>query len=88
MKIAYEKKVPDASAFHGLMEGTSVVDEQYTALQHAGDTVVAAYDGEKLVGVGAFRAVEEYTEAAEEWTFVIDPGYVMRDIEQIMKKLV
>lgn len=79
VKIAFEKKLPDATAFVQMMNGTANAAEQYSMFQQQGKSVVAAYDGDKLVGVGGKRA--------EEWAFVIHPGYVSRDIEHNMKKL-
>ncbi|MCI3919580.1 hypothetical protein MO973_04955 [Paenibacillus sp. TRM 82003] len=79
MKIAFEKKLPDAAAFEQMMNGTASAAEQYSLFQRHGEEIVAAYDGEKLVGVGGKRA--------EQWAFVIHPGYVTRDIEHNMKKL-
>ncbi|WP_309121131.1 hypothetical protein [Paenibacillus sp.] len=76
MKIAFEIKVPEAEAFFGLLNEAADANARYEALLSAGPNVIAAYDGEKLVGVGAGGDV------------TVHPAYLRRDIEHNMKKLV
>jgi len=80
VKIAYEKKFPDASECDMLAAGDSITEGQYTRM-------VAAYDGTRLIGVGGYRKTSEDIEAAEEWSVVIHPQYARRDIESNMKRL-
>ncbi|HZG74614.1 MAG TPA: hypothetical protein VEZ72_02035 [Paenibacillus sp.] len=76
MKIAFEIKVPEPEAFFALVNAGDDADARYEALLQAGGDVIAAYDGETLVGVGCGGGV------------TVHPAYVRRDIEHNMKKLV
>ncbi|HZG55221.1 hypothetical protein [Paenibacillus sp.] len=78
MKIAFEIKVPEPEAFFGLLDesGAPEANARYDALLRARGGVVAAYDGDALVGVGA------------EGFVAVHPSYKQRDIEHNMKKLV
>ncbi len=75
MKIAFEIKMPEPEAFFGLVNDAGA-GARYEALLAEGGDVIAAYDGEKLVGVGSGGGV------------TVHPAYVRRDIEHNMKKLV
>ncbi|HZG83787.1 hypothetical protein [Paenibacillus sp.] len=75
MKIAFENKKPDMAALHRLLDAAPAADERYKLLLSEGEDVVAAYDGDLLVGVGAAGAV------------MIHPRYAHRDIEHNMRKL-
>lgn len=73
--IAYEKKLPDAAAFYELADGTPDAKKRYKHCLQSGSSIVAAYDGEKLVGVDIGGSV------------TVHPAYINRDIEHNMKKL-
>jgi len=76
VKIAFEIKIPEPEAFYGLLNEAEDANDRYEALLQAGGDVIAAYDGDLLVGVGARGGV------------TVHPGYLRRDIEHNMKKLV
>jgi hypothetical protein len=88
VKISFEKKLPDHASLHCLLDGTIAATDSYTRFMQEGKEIVAAYDGDTLVGVGGFRKCADDAEAAAEWAVVIHPSYVKRDIEHNMKKLV
>jgi hypothetical protein len=87
VKIAYEKKLPGHSEWMQLLDGTAVDGETYTRFIQYGPQVVAAYDGDRLVGLGGFQVKASDREGGEEWAVVIHPSYARRDIEHYMKKL-
>jgi hypothetical protein len=90
VKIAYEKKLPEPEALHQLLGGASDAADPYTRFMQFGSEVVAAYDGDQLIGVGGFgtkKVKATDMEAGAEWAVVIHPSYVRRDIEHTMKKL-
>jgi hypothetical protein len=88
VKIAYEKKLPDQTAWYQLLDGTSSSADEYTRFMQYGQEVVSAYDGDKLVGVGVCGGKAADAEVGEKWAVVIHPSYAQRDIEHNMKKLV
>ena len=88
MKISFERKIPDQASLHRLLDGTIAATNSYTRFMQEDKEIVAAYDGDRLVGVGGFRKGADDAEAAAEWAVVIHPSYVQRDIEHNMKKLV
>lgn len=85
MKIAFVKKVPDSKALLTITD-SAVSKEPYRILKKSKD-VVAAYDGERLIGIGGFQKGKADTEVAQEWAVWIDPQYAKRDIELNMKRL-
>lgn len=79
--IVFEKKAPAAAAFQQFMDAPAVADGgQNGFLWKDGTAVIAAYDGDRLIGVGAGTGGE--------WAAMIHPDYRNRDIEHNMKKLV
>lgn len=86
MKIAFEKKIPDVRALSSLSR-SKVLDERYIRLLKEGAGVIAAYDGDKLIGIGGFQRSTSDAEAAEEWAAWVDPHYANRDIESNMIRL-
>ncbi|WP_199615604.1 hypothetical protein [Paenibacillus alkalitolerans] len=88
MKIAFEKRLPDPELFFQLVNecgegsGQEEAGKRYALLQRHSDRVVAAYDGDVLVAVGAQDA-----EFGGEWSATVRSDYAKRDLESNMKKL-
>jgi hypothetical protein len=94
VKIAFVKQLPDPESYVQLVSdcaGAGIPAEannSYERFLASARCVIAAYDGEKLVGIGGIHSRMQDTEFGGEWSATIRSEYKKRGLEANMKKIV